>query len=138
MPLQQETIKSRYFKDISMSFKVNPINYDLISVSNEAAISRSIRNLVLTNKGERPFEPEIGCDIQNSLFENLDFVAAASIKSTITYTIETYEPRVNLQEVIVQPNFENNRYDVQITYEIIGMDIPSIEIEFSITEPTRY
>lgn len=138
MPLQQETIKSRYFKDISMSFKVNPINYDLISVSNEAAISRSIRNLVLTNKGERPFEPEIGCDIQNSLFENLDFVAAASIKSTITYTIETYEPRVNLQEVIVQPNFEYNRYDVQITYEIIGMDVPSIEIEFSITEPTRY
>lgn len=138
MPLQQETIKSRYFKDISMSFKVNPINYDLISVSNEAAISRSIRNLVLTNKGERPFEPEIGCNIQNSLFENLDFVAAASIKSTITYTIETYEPRVNLQEVIVQPNFEYNRYDVQITYEIIGMDVPSIEIEFSITEPTRY
>lgn len=136
MPLQKETIRSRYFKDISMSFKVNPINYDLISISNEVAIARSIRNLVLTQRGERFFQPNLGSNISNSLFENIDNISAATIRSSIEDVINRNEPRVTLREVIVSPNFENNQFDVSIVYEIVGIDIPAQQLQF-VVEPTR-
>ena len=60
---------SRDFKDLSMSFQVNPINYDLIALKNETSISRSIRNLVLTYPGEKFFNQGLGSKVSRSLFE---------------------------------------------------------------------
>ena len=121
---------SRSFKDLSMSFKVNPLNDDLIPLKNEAAIARSIRNIVFTSPGEKIFNPEVGSEISKVLFENIDEISAISIKDEIETSIRNYEPRVNLEEVDIEPNYDNNQFDVRITYRIVGIDVPPQQLEF--------
>ena len=123
---------SRGFKDISMSFEVNPINDDLISVKNRTAIARSIRNLVLTVPGERFFNPDLGSRITEILFDTLDELSASSIRDEIEETIIKYEPRVKLDNVNVKPNYDNNEFDVTITYDIIGIDALSQQLNFAL------
>jgi phage baseplate assembly protein W len=127
MPLERVTQK---YKDVSMSFKSNPLNDDLIGLKNESAIARSIRNIVFTLPGEKFFDPNFGSDISQSLFENIDEISAVTIREEIEYSIKTYEPRVNLLEVESIPNFDNNEYNVVITYEIIGADVDAQQLEF--------
>jgi phage baseplate assembly protein W len=133
MPLERV---SRSFKDISLSFQVNPVSFDLIAIRNETAISRSIRNLVFTTPGERFFNPDIGSEISRSLFENMDSISASSIQEEITNTIENYEPRVKLKTVEVVPNFDENQFDVTIVYDIIGIDALPQQLTFALL-PTR-
>ena len=121
---------SRSFKDLSMSFKVNPLNDDLITLKNEAAIARSIRNIVFTSPGEKIFIPEFGSEISKVLFENIDEISAISIKDEIETSIRNYEPRVNLEEVDIEPNYDNNQFDVRINYRIVGIDVPPQQLEF--------
>ena len=121
---------SRSFKDLSMSFKVNPLNDDLILLKNEAAIARSIRNIVFTSPGEKIFNPEFGSEISKVLFENIDEISAISIKDEIETSIRNYEPRVNLEEVDIEPNYDNNQFDVRINYRIVGIDVPPQQLEF--------
>jgi len=127
---------SRSFKDISMSFKVNPLNDDLIAVKNETAIARSLRNLVLTAPGERFFNENLGSNVNNLLFENMDDVTASSIKDEIQNTINNYEPRVKLLKTQVSPNFETLEFDVVIKYEIIGVEAQPQQLSFAL-EPAR-
>jgi phage baseplate assembly protein W len=133
MPLERV---SQGFKDISMVFKINPLNQDLISLQNASAIARSVRNLVMTFPGERFFSPDIGSKISRSLFQNMSSIEASVIKDEIKYTIETYEPRVDLIDVIVTPMFDDNAFDVTLIYNIIGLDIPAQELTFAL-QPTR-
>ena len=121
---------SQGFKDISATFQINPLNNDLIAIRNANAISRSVRNLVFTVPGEKPFQPDVGSNVSRLLFENLDELTANSIKSEIENTIKTYEPRVELNEVIVDPNYDNNAFDVVIKYYIIGLDVPEQQLSF--------
>ena len=121
---------SKGFKDLSMSFKVNPLNDDLILLKNEAAIARSIRNIVFTSPGEKIFNPEFGSEISKVLFENIDEISAISIKDEIETSIRNYEPRVNLEEVDIEPNYDNNQFDVRINYRIVGIDVPPQQLEF--------
>ena len=121
---------SRNFKDLSMSFKVNPLNDDLIPLKNESAIARSIRNIVFTSPGEKIFNPEFGSEISKVLFENIDEISAISIKDEIETSIRNYEPRVKLEEVDIEPNYDNNQFDVRINYRIVGIDVPPQQLEF--------
>ena len=123
---------SRGFKDISMSFEVNPINDDLISVKNRTAIARSIRNLVLTVPGERFFNPDLGSRITEILFDTLDELSASSIRDEIEETIIKYEPRVKLDNVNVKPNYDNNEFDVTITYDIKGIEALPQQLNFAL------
>ncbi len=127
MPL--ERVKQG-FKDLSMSFKSNPLTDDLIGLKNESAIARSIKNLVFTQKGEKFFDPDFGSEASPALFENIDEVTAISIQNDIEYMINTHEPRVNVLNVAALPNFDNNQFDVVIVYQIIGQDTPPQELEF--------
>ena len=133
MPLERV---SQGFKDISMSFKVNPLNDDLIVLKNENAIARSIRNIVFTLPGEKFFDENFGSRISKSLFDNIDDLTAATIRDEIERSIKNNEPRVNLRSVRTIPNFENNEFDVTITYDIIGADVPAQQLEF-VLQPTR-
>ena len=133
MPLERV---SRGFKDISMSFQANPLNYDLIALNNSNAIARSVRNLVFTYPGERLFDENLGSKVSQSLFENIDEIGAAVIKDEIKNTIENYEPRVVLNNVIVAPNFSNNEFNVTIEYTIVGIDVPPQQLSFAL-QPTR-
>lgn len=127
---------SKDFKDLSMSFQVNPINYDLIALKNENAIARSIRNLVLTYPGEKFFNENLGSKVSRSLFENIDEVSASVIKDEIESTINNYEPRVDLIDVIVDPDYDNNNFNVTVNYYIIGIDVLPQQLSFAL-QPTR-
>ena len=127
---------SRGFKDLSASFQTSPLSNDLIALKNESAIARSVRNLVLTIQGERPFQPVLGTEVSKLLFENMDKLTASAIRSEIRTTIENYEPRVEINEITVEPDFEGNAMNVTIQYFIIGIDVPEQELTFAL-EPTR-
>ncbi len=133
MPTQRV---SKSFKDISMSFKYNPLSGDLISLSNENAIARAVRNIVLTTPGEKFFDPDFGSSVSEILFENVDDITAISIEDEIKNCLANYEPRVELIDVNVDPNFDQNQFDVIISYRIIGVDIPPTQLEFALL-PSR-
>ena len=133
MPVQR---LSKGFKDLSASFQSSPLSNDLIALKNESAIARSVRNLVLTIQGERPFQPVLGTGVNNLLFDNMDKLTASAIRSELRTTIENYEPRVEINEIIVEADFERNAFDVTLQYFIIGMDVPEQELTFAL-EPTR-
>ena len=127
---------SRSFKDLSMSFKANPLNDDLITLKNESAIARSIRNIVFTSPGEKFFNPDFGSNISKVLFENIDEISAIQIKEEIELSIKNFEPRVRLTEVEINPNYDNNQFDVTINYKITGIDVPPQQLEVVLL-PTR-
>ena len=127
---------SRGFKDVSMSFQVNPITSDIIGVKNDTAIARSIRNLVLTTPGERFFNPDIGSGVSKVLFETIDEISSSVIRDEIEETIIRFEPRVKLEDVRVKPNYDNNEFDVTVTYTIVGIDVLPQQLTFAL-QPTR-
>ena len=127
---------SQSFKDISMSFETNPLNEDLIALKNSSAIARSIRNIVFTQPGEKFFNPEFGSRVSESLFEIVDEVSTIAIRDEIRSSIINYEPRVNLLDVLVNPNPDDNEMNVTIKYEIVGIDIPPQQLDFVLL-PTR-
>ena len=129
MPLERV---SPGFKDLSMTFQANPLNFDLIGLKNESAIARSVRNIIFTLPGEKFFDEDFGSRISASLFENIDEITAGIINDEISNSIERYEPRVDLINVEVFPNFDNNAFDVIIIYEIIGADIAPQELQFAL------
>ena len=133
--MPQQRVK-RKFKDISMSFETNPLNDDLVSLSDTSAIARSIRNIVFTSPGEKFFQPDFGSRISESLFENVDTVSALAIEDEIRSSIINFEPRVNLLNANVVPNPDDNEMNVTIEYEITGIDIPPQQLEFVLL-PTR-
>ena len=133
MPVQR---LSKGYLDLSASFQTNPLSNDLIALKNESAIARSVRNLVLTIQGERPFQPVLGTGVSRLLFENMDKLTASAIRSEIRTTIENYEPRVEISEILVDPDYEGNAFNVTLQYFIIGIDVPEQELTFALA-PTR-
>jgi len=127
---------SQGFKDISMSFGSNPLTDDLIALKNENAIARSVKNIVMTLPGEKPFAPNFGSRVSAILFENMDEITSSLLVDEIRTSIDNYEPRVELQSVDVFPDFEGNSYEVTIIYNIIGVDIPPQQLQFAL-EATR-
>jgi phage baseplate assembly protein W len=127
---------SRAFKDISLSFTPHPITNDLQILKNENAIRRSIRNLVETIPTERFFNPNLGCFVVGSLFDFVDFGTASIVAKQIENTIKNYEPRVNNLQVFVNPNPDENSFEVTVYYDIIGQEFPSQEYTF-LLEATR-
>ena len=133
MPLERV---SQGFKDISMTFQANPLNGDLIGLKNENAIARALRNIVFTLPGEKFFNENFGSYVSASLFENVDDITASAIKDEIIQSINNNEPRVELQNVKIVPNFDENQFDVIIKYLIIGAEVPIQELQFVLV-PTR-
>ena len=127
MPLERV---SQGFKDISMTFQSNPLNDDLIALKNENAIARSIRNIVFTLPGEKFFNESFGSRITESLFDNIDEITASIITDEISESINRYEPRVKLSSVKSYPDYDNNGFDVIVTYDVIGAEIPRQELQF--------
>jgi phage baseplate assembly protein W len=112
------------FKDLSVTFNAHPNTSDLLVVKNEQAVKIALQNLLMTKKQERPFQSEIGSNIANLLFDSLDFGTAGLIKDEITNVINRYEPRVQIIDVIVTPEFDQNGFFVYIEFEIIGREAP--------------
>ena len=118
------------FKDINITFKKHPVTNDLVVSRDASAIKQAIVNLLLTNKGERVFKPTYGSDIRSYLFEPLDYATSAQIKGNIRSTIAKWEPRIGIISLICNPNYDNNGFDVEMTYTIRGSDNPPTTVDF--------
>mgnify|MGYP001464356582 CR=1 FL=1 len=118
------------FKDININFKKHPVTNDLVVSRDASAVKQAIINLLLTNKGERLFQPDYGSDIRSQLFEPLDFATCAVIKNSILYTLNTFEPRIAVSKLDVKPNFQDNGFMVTMEYGITGSDVLPTNIEF--------
>ena len=127
---------SRAFKDISFSFDPHPVTRDLPVIINERAIIRSVRNLVETVPTERFFNSDLGSDIRRSLFEFVDVASSRVIKEQIRETILFYEDRIENLKVQVNPQPDNNSFDVNVFFDIVGLDYPTQSFSF-ILEATR-
>ena len=102
------------FKDLSITFKKHPVTDDLVTVKDKSAIAQSISNLLMTRKGERPFQPQIGSRVRKLLFEQWDVFAADSIRTEIFNTMERLEPRIEVTEVKVDDAPDENAVEIQV------------------------
>ena len=127
---------SRTFKDISLSFIPHPLTNDLPVLKNESAIKRSVRNIVQTIPTEKFFNSLFGSDVYASLFEFVDFGTAATIQSQIEISLDNFEPRIENVEVEVNPQPDDNTFEVNVIYDIVGQEFPVQEYSF-ILESTR-
>lgn len=119
------TIQSQvYYSDIDTNLTINPISEDIGRITNENAIRRSIRNLLLTDYYERPFKPDIGSNIRKLLFELITPITIELLQKGISDVINNYEPRANLIDVICTPFEDNNAIDVTIVFSIINIEEP--------------
>lgn len=132
-----EIAVSRYFKDVSLSFKRHPVTNDIAVLTNEDAIKRSVMNLVRTRVGERFFNRLLGSNVEDMLFELADSQVVDPIIEEIRTTITNFEPRVILRQVNVNLRPDENELEVYIVYDIVGLAVPTQAITF-VLQPTRY
>lgn len=133
--MQRQKI-SRIFKDISLSFDMHPITKDILVLTNEDAIKKSIRNIIRTIPSERFFNPKFGSDIKTSLFEFIDFGTASLLQTQIEIALDNYEPRINNVKIEVLPSPEENNFEITVVFDIIGQDFPTQSFNY-ILEATK-
>jgi phage baseplate assembly protein W len=119
----------RNYKDLDLNFAIHPIRKDINVYKAEYAVINSVKNLILTNHYERPFQPEIGSNIRRLLFENVDVILAAQIEREIEETINNFEPRVQVSTVTATPAVDENGYKVILEFFVINNPDP-ITIKF--------
>tara|TARA_Y200000002_G_scaffold165524_1_gene136499 strand:+ start:22 stop:414 length:393 start_codon:yes stop_codon:yes gene_type:complete len=122
-------VASRAFKDINLSFKRHPVTNDVVTIRNEDAIKRSVKNIIFTILGEKPFEPNFGSVINDSLFELDTTLNQVRISDEITQSLSSYEPRIDNIEVTVQIYADSNELNCTVQYDIVGIPAPTQEVE---------
>ena len=112
---------SRAFKDINLSFKRHPVTNDVITINNEDAIKRSVKNIIFTILGEKPFMPQFGSVIGESLFDLDTNLNEVRITDEIRTSLVNFEPRIDIIDVVVQVYPDSNEMNCTVEYEIVGM-----------------
>jgi phage baseplate assembly protein W len=120
---------TRTFRDLDLNFTIHPIRKDINVHKNEFAIINSVKNLILTNFYERPFQPEIGSNIRRLLFDNIDTIIASQLERAIEETILNFEPRVQISNITAIPKPDENRYSIQLDFFVIN-NVNPITINF--------
>lgn len=110
------------YSDIDINFRAHPVTGELITVKGDAAIKQSIKTLLATKHYERLFQPEIGCSVQQYLFEQMTEINTINIRKSIETALNTLEPRMQLIDVSVLPEPDYNRYTITITYGIVSLN----------------
>ena len=120
---------SRAFKDINLSFKRHPVTNEVVAIRDEDAIKRSVRNIVFTILGEKPFLPTFGSVINESLFDLNTNLSEIRITDEIKSSLLNYEPRIDNIEVTVQVAPERNEMNCTVQYDIVGLPAPTQEVD---------
>tara|TARA_Y100001937_G_scaffold102619_1_gene141152 strand:- start:4376 stop:4801 length:426 start_codon:yes stop_codon:yes gene_type:complete len=124
------TRSNRIYSDLNLNFTKNPATKDVARLTDVEAVKRAVRNLILTNRFERPFHPEIGSSIRDLLFELITPLNAVLLQDRIEEVIENFEPRAVVQQVMVQDEIDRNRYKVTISFYVNNMPEPVTITEF--------
>jgi len=127
---------SRKFRDISLSFVRNPVTNDILAITNEDAIKKSVINLVRTRVGERFFNDILGTNVDNSMFELQTPELASSLEIEISTLLNNFEPRIKKGTVDITYPPDSNEINVRISYDIVGIPAPQQTIDF-LLQPTR-
>jgi len=114
-------VASRAFKDINLSFKRHPVTNDVITITDEDAIKRSVKNIIFTILGEKPFVPQFGSVINESLFDLNTSLNEVRITDEIKTSLINYEPRIDNLEITVQVYPDSNEMNCVVQYDIVGM-----------------
>ena len=120
---------SRAFKDINLSFKRHPVTNDVLTVSDEDAIKRSVKNIIFTILGEKPFLPLFGSVINESLFDLNTNLNEIRISDEIKQSLLNYEPRIDNTEVTVSVYPDSNELNCTVQYDIVGLSAPTQEVD---------
>ena len=120
---------SRAFKDINLSFKRHPVTNDVLTVSDEDAIKRSVKNIIFTILGEKPFEPNFGSVVNQSLFELNTSLNEIRISDEIKQSLLNYEPRIDNIVVTASIYPESNELNCVVQYDIVGIPAPTQEVD---------
>ena len=120
---------SRAFKDINLSFKRHPVTNDVLTVSDEDAIKRSVKNIIFTILGEKPFEPEFGSVINNSLFELNTSLNEMKVSDEIKQSLLNFEPRIDNTRITVSIYPDSNELNCTVQYDIVGIPAPTQEVD---------
>lgn len=112
------------YKDISLTFRTNPVTGDLVKLFDDAAIKESVTNLVLTMFFEIPFHPEQGSAVMESLFDPQSPITVIKIQKSIEQVIKNFEPRVDLVSVTVALDPTGNAYNARVVYQINNQPAP--------------
>lgn len=118
------TLNVRTYKDLDLNFTAHPVTKDVVKRSGNAAIIGALRNLLLTNRYEKPFQPDYGSRIRNLLFEDVSFITANVLKTEIELAISNFEPRVGIDAIKVEAQPEENRYAVTLRFYINNLEQP--------------
>lgn len=116
--------KTRQYSDLSLFFTSHPVTGDVTKKVDEEAVKSSIKNLISTKNYERPFHPEIGCQIYSLLFENFTPITKQIMKRTIFDVIDKFEPRAVLLDVVIRDKTDENSIDVDIIFRLINSENP--------------
>jgi phage baseplate assembly protein W len=116
--------QDQIYSDFLINLNPHPVSKDIVKFINERAVARSIRNLLSTNRGERLYQPNIGGDLSNLLFEPMTDGMSTTIYNLIYNTIDQYEPRAKILKMAVIPNYDRNLYDVTMSFMIINSQEP--------------
>ena len=119
---------NRIYKDLDLDFGRNPVTNDVNKLTDVEAVKRSVRNLINTNHYERPFHPEIGSDVRAMLFEPMTPLNALNLQRKVAEVLNNFEPRIDLQQVLANPNIDNNSYELKIMFYVVGSNSP-VEVE---------
>jgi len=122
-------VASRAFKDINLSFKRHPVTNDVVTIRDEDAIKRSVKNIIFTILGEKPFEPNFGSIINESLFELSTGLNEMRISDEIKSSLLTYEPRIDNIIVNVSVYPDSNELNCTVQYDIVGLPTPPQEVD---------
>ena len=114
----------RVFSDLNLLFTANPVTADVTKKTDEEAIKLSLKNLISTRHFERPFHPEIGCQIHGLLFENFNPITRQVMKKTILDVVAKFEPRVTILNVALRERIDNNDISAEITFKINNSEKP--------------
>ena len=115
---------TRQYKDISLTMAKNPVTNDVVAVTDAEAVKRSLKFLLMTNAGETPFFPEFGTRLRRLLFEPIDPITTVLLQKEIETTIRAYEPRVNIQELVVTPSEDEQTYYVNLLFSLVNQTVP--------------
>ena len=120
---------SKAFKDINLSFKRHPVTNDVVAIRDEDAIKRSVKNIIFTILGEKPFVPQFGSVINESLFDLNTELSEIRITDEIRSSLLNYEPRIDNIEVTVQVAPDRNEMNCTVQYDIVGLPAPTQEVD---------
>ena len=120
---------SRAFKDINLSFKRHPVTNDVVVIRDEDAIKRSVKNIIITILGEKPFEPNFGSVINESLFDLNTSLNEIRVADEISASLRNYEPRISDIDVTVTVAPDTNEMNCTVQYEIVGLPTPPQEVD---------